>query len=200
MNFYFLSQQWLLVPPGFAHKIAQSPLTNNAAALQENWTAAKEYLDRDNVLATCTQLAGDLLYVPRLWMHATRALEECVGVALEFCSAVSVFVCVVFCCVFFAKHCPSPPSLLCDPQRTNAAILVVCLFDRILTMFFFHVLFSVLLCETGGHRKIRAQRAHCGRVVRFCSWDGEGVCGWGGVHFGGLHRPGGRWTKRLLFH
>jgi hypothetical protein len=125
------------VPPGFAHKIAQSPLTNNAAALQENWTAAKEYLDRDNVLATCTQLAGDLLYVPRLWMHATRALEECVGVALEFCSAVSVFMCVVFCCAFVAKHCPSSPSLLRDPQRTNAAILVVCLFDEDSDHFFF---------------------------------------------------------------
>jgi len=158
--FSFLYQQWLLVPPGFAHKIAQSPLTNNAAALQENWTAAKEYLDRDNVLATCTQLAGDLLYVPRLWMHATRALEECVGVALEFCSAVSVFMCVVFCCAFFAKHCPSPPSLLCDPQRTNAAILVVCLFDEDSDHVFFScVVFCASLRNRWAQKNTRTESA-----------------------------------------
>ena len=126
--FIFPSQQWLLVPPGFAHKIAQSPLTNNAAALQENWTAAKEYLDRDNVLATCTQLAGDLLYVPRLWMHATRALEECVGVALEFCSAVSVFMCWFLLCFF----CETLPITAVSSVRssTNKCCNTCCLFVR----------------------------------------------------------------------
>ena len=52
------------------------------------WSRAKEFLDEAGVLASCTQLAGDLLYVPRLWPHATRALEESVACAIEFCSAV----------------------------------------------------------------------------------------------------------------
>ena len=45
-------------------------------------------LGRLGIVAECTQLAGDLLYVPRLWMHATRAREESVAIAVEFCSAV----------------------------------------------------------------------------------------------------------------
>ena len=108
---------------------------------------------------------------------------------------------VLFFAVLFLRNTAHHRRLFCAilNEQMLQYLLSVCSM-RILTMFFFHVLFSVLLCETGGHRKIRAQRAHCGRVVRFCSWDGEGVCGWGGVHFGGLHRPGGRWTKRLLFH
>ena len=86
----FGSKEWMLVPPGFGHLLAASNLTNSARALKKpgGWSRAKEFLDEAGVLASCTQLAGDLLYVPRLWPHATRALEESVACAIEFCSAV----------------------------------------------------------------------------------------------------------------
>ena len=86
----FGSKEWLLVPPGFSHIVAASNLTNSALAIKQSggWARAKDFLDSKGVLASCTQLAGDLMFVPRLWLHATRALEESVACAIEFCSAV----------------------------------------------------------------------------------------------------------------
>ena len=94
----FGSKEWMLVPPGFGHLLAASNITNSARALKQRggWARAKDFLDEKGVLASCTQLAGDLLYVPRLWPHATRALEESVAIAVEFCSAVGT--------EFFAHH------------------------------------------------------------------------------------------------
>ncbi len=81
------AKEWMLVPPGFSH-LAHEIANTNGTSESGAWERAKARLDAAGVLSTCTQVAGDLLFVPRMWMHATRSLEESVAIALEFCSAV----------------------------------------------------------------------------------------------------------------
>ena len=52
------------------------------------WEMDKQTLKRSGRVVECTQMAGDLLFVPRLWYHATLALEESVAVNTQFCTSV----------------------------------------------------------------------------------------------------------------
>jgi hypothetical protein len=52
------------------------------------WEMDKQTLKRSGIVVECTQMAGDLLFVPRLWYHTTLALEESVAVSTEFCTSV----------------------------------------------------------------------------------------------------------------
>ena len=78
----FGAKQWLLIPPNFANiRIPEADHPRGA----DSWQRLMAFLDDTGQGSSCTQLAGDLLFVPRNWIHATWALEESVGVSLEFC-------------------------------------------------------------------------------------------------------------------
>jgi hypothetical protein len=50
-------------------------------------TAALEFVQRDertNKAFQCTQMAGDVVYVPPLWGHLTLNVQQSIGVAHEF--------------------------------------------------------------------------------------------------------------------
>jgi hypothetical protein len=99
---FYGTKDWLLVPPNFAHVAANIAASVAASAFDESsgvdkdggqgkkrvWNLQKQKLKELGVVAECTQVAGDLLFIPRMWMHATNSLEESVAVNYEFCTAV----------------------------------------------------------------------------------------------------------------
>jgi ankyrin repeat protein len=79
---FYGKKEWMLVPPNFA------PIAIAKSISKNSWEATTMELETMGIVARCTQVAGDLLYVPRMWAHATRTQEESVAVAIEFCSAI----------------------------------------------------------------------------------------------------------------
>ena len=50
------------------------------------WATERESLPaerRDTQVLTCDQQAGDVLYVPQQWWHATLCLQESIGLAQQ---------------------------------------------------------------------------------------------------------------------
>ena len=73
-------KKWLLAPPSasfHSRKPARSFWRDNVPKLLIEENADHRYL-------TCTQHSGDLLIVPRFWMHSTLNVQENTGYAIEF--------------------------------------------------------------------------------------------------------------------
>merc|ERR1712166_1007915 len=83
---FYGSKEWMLVSPNFAHVASSLSKTKNEPLIK--WNETRKKLRKHGILAECTQLAGDLLYVPRMRMHATKTIDESVAVTYEFCTAV----------------------------------------------------------------------------------------------------------------
>ena len=69
---FYGSKEWMLVSPNFAHVASSLSKTKNEPLIK--WNETRKKLRKHGILAECTQLAGDLLYVPRMWMHATKTI------------------------------------------------------------------------------------------------------------------------------
>jgi hypothetical protein len=72
-------KRWFLLPPSLA-LYSTIPVSSWAANTQLDGPGAP------TGLKMCTQLAGDVMYVPHGWAHAVLNLETSVGVAVEFSS------------------------------------------------------------------------------------------------------------------
>ena len=74
----FGAKKWFLLPPDQAEYsiIPPSEWTSVSDAVPPGVAGGRPLM--------CTQQAGDLLYVPRAWGHATLNLQQSVGVAIEF--------------------------------------------------------------------------------------------------------------------
>mmetsp|Transcript_19810 Transcript_19810/g.33321 ORF Transcript_19810/g.33321 Transcript_19810/m.33321 type:complete len:692 (+) Transcript_19810:81-2156(+) len=72
-------KQWFLLPPGRA-RYSKTPSLQYVKALREQ----EQSKTGDNLPLQCTQRAGDLMFVPTLWGHATLNTKQCIGVAHEF--------------------------------------------------------------------------------------------------------------------
>merc|ERR1711871_1125453 len=72
------SKQWYLLPPNAAI-YSREPVSD---MLKKRLPSLAS--DRSTAMHTCTQHAGDVIYVPALWAHACHNEEFVSGVAVEF--------------------------------------------------------------------------------------------------------------------
>eukprot|EP00118_Oscarella_pearsei_P018224 m.185902 g.185902 ORF g.185902 m.185902 type:complete len:83 (+) comp39338_c0_seq2:1294-1542(+) len=66
--------RWFLYPPGLSRYSKVHPL---------HWYS-NVYEKEKQSLVECTQLPGDLLFVPSRWTHSVLNIDEVVGIAVEF--------------------------------------------------------------------------------------------------------------------